>query len=113
MATSFISAADLPLADKDTTVDIDMNGATVTRAIFAGTRVPPELVEAWREQTGAPLTEAEIAARERAQADADALAAVEKQEATAAKEGTASKAEQGDPAPARKVARRASSPPSA
>lgn len=107
MATSFISAADLPLADKDTTVDIDVNGATVTRAIFAGTRVPPELVEAWREQTGAPLTEAEIAARERAQADAEALARVEEQESAAAASGEAPESEQGDPAPARKVSRRA------
>jgi hypothetical protein len=95
--TSFISAADLPLADKDTTVDVDMNGATVTRKVFAGQRVPAELVAAWREQTGAPLTEAEIRAREAEDARAAAAA-----ELDADPEG----AEQGDPAPARKTARR-------
>lgn len=95
MATSFVSAGDLPLASEDVTVTVHVNGADVQRKVFAGTRVPAELVDAWREQTGAPVTDRE---QEIAKEQEDALAA------SAALDDDPD-AEKGDPAPARRTPR--------
>jgi hypothetical protein len=101
-STSFINEADLPIAEKDAVVEIDVAGAAVHRKIFAGSRVPPDLVDAWRDQTGAKLT-----AREKEQLDA--LKDEDKRIAAVAKSiaetppGETPDAEQGDPAPARQT----------
>ena len=94
--TGFVDAADLPLADEDVVVTIEVNGASVDRKVFAGTRVPAELVEAWREQTGAPLSDGERRAQD---AEAERVKALEELDADP------EAAEQGDPAPARRTSR--------
>lgn len=95
MPTAFVSSEDLPIAPEDATVTIHVNGADVQRKVFAGTRVPAELVEAWREQTGAPVSDRE---KEIAKAQDDALAASEALDDDP-------DAEKGDPAPARRTPR--------
>lgn len=68
MAT-FYAETDLPLAESDVVVEQELDyGVKLEHKVFAGTRVPPYLVDAWREATGAPLTESEIAQQE-AEAD--------------------------------------------
>jgi hypothetical protein len=94
-STAFVSSEDLPLASEDATVEIEVNGAKVQRKVFAGTRVPAELVDVWRKQTGAPVTDRE---KEIAKAQEDALAASEALDDDP-------DAEKGDPAPARRTPR--------
>jgi hypothetical protein len=66
MAT-FYAETDLPLAEADVIVQQELDyGVKLDHKVFAGTRVPPYLVDAWREATGAPLTEAEIKQQEEA-----------------------------------------------
>lgn len=49
----FYTEADLPLADKDTTVKQKIqHGVEIERKVFAGTRVPPDLIDAYNEATG-------------------------------------------------------------
>jgi hypothetical protein len=99
MPTTFYTEADLPLATEDVVVTKTIDhGVEVEHKVFAGTRVPADLVDAWREQTGAPLTEAEIKQREAEEERASAHAANVADPAAAA---------EGDPAPARKTATRA------
>jgi pyruvate/2-oxoglutarate dehydrogenase complex dihydrolipoamide acyltransferase (E2) component len=50
---TFYSESDLPLAKEDAVVDQELDhGVTVQRKIMAGTRVPPDLIEAYEEKTG-------------------------------------------------------------
>lgn len=106
--TSFVSAADLPIASEDAIVTIHVNGADVGRKVFAGDRVPAELVDAWREQTGAPLTDAEQAREKEAEAAATERADLERKRLGLDGPKAQAEIEEGDPAPARKRSTRAS-----
>lgn len=101
----FVNQEDLPIAEEDAIVEIEVAGAPVQRKIFAGTRVPAELVDVWREQTGAPESDGERRLRETAEREARDLAELEKSEADA-EPGTVPESEKGDPAPARRTSRR-------
>lgn len=92
----FYEERDLPIAKETTVVTQTINrDVKITRKVFAGTRVPPDLIEAWREQTGALVTDRE---KEIAKAQEDALAASEALDDDP-------DAEKGDPAPARRTPR--------
>lgn len=113
----FYTEADLPLATETVIVKVTLDEGRevaagheprptiVERKIVEGTRVPADLVDAWREQTGADESEGEKRMREQAEADAKALQEVQEMEASAAP-GETPESEQGDPAPARRVRRR-------
>lgn len=45
--SGWFSEADLPLAKEDRTVEVEVAGVMVQRKIIAGTRVPPDLIEAY------------------------------------------------------------------
>jgi hypothetical protein len=45
--SGWFSEADLPLAKEDMTVQIEVAGVMVDRKIVAGTRVPPDLIDAY------------------------------------------------------------------
>lgn len=50
---TFFAQSDLPLAKEDTVVDQVLDhGVKVQRKILAGTRVPPDLIDAYAEATG-------------------------------------------------------------
>lgn len=104
---TFYTEADLPLATETVTITVELDhGVEVQRKIMEGTRVPADLVEAWREQTGGAKSEGEDRAQEQAEADAKLLAEVQEAEANA-KPGEVPESEKGDPAPARRAKRRA------
>jgi hypothetical protein len=44
---TWFSETDLPLAEEDRTVTIEVAGVKVERKVVAGTRVPPDLIEAY------------------------------------------------------------------
>jgi hypothetical protein len=52
--SSWYSEADLPLAKEDMTVQIEVAGVMVDRKIVAGTRVPPDLIDAYEAGGTAP-----------------------------------------------------------
>lgn len=110
----FYTEADLPLAPETVIVEVTLDEGrevaagheprpvVVQRKIVEGTRVPADLVDAWRDQTGGDLSAGEIKGQETEQARVEALAKV--QEAVeAAKPGETPESEKGDPAPARQV----------
>ena len=54
---TFYTESDLPLAKQDAIVDQVLDhGVTVQRKIIAGTRVPPDLIDAYAEKTGDTTT---------------------------------------------------------
>jgi hypothetical protein len=56
---TFYSESDLPLAKHDAIVDVELDhGVKVQRKVIAGTRVPPDLIDAYTETTGDTPTEA-------------------------------------------------------
>lgn len=51
--TTFYTEADLPLATEDKTVTIELeHGVEVERRVFAGQRVPPDLIDAYKDVAG-------------------------------------------------------------
>ena len=114
---TFFTEADLPLATETVIVKLTLDEGrevaagheprpvVVERKIVAGTRVPADLVEAWREQTGADLSEGETKMQENVKTEAELLAEVQKAE-EAAGPGETPESEKGDPAPARRARRR-------
>jgi hypothetical protein len=105
---TFYTEADLPTAPEDAVVEVKLDhDVTVQRKIMAGTKVPADLVDAWREQTGAPLTDREKEIQDEIKAAAAAAAEVAESQEKAAAEGATPDAEKGDPAPARRVSTRA------
>jgi hypothetical protein len=105
---TFVSSEDLPVAPDDAVVEVELDhGVKVQRKIMAGTRVPADLVDAWREQTGAPLTDREKDLAKIAATAAAAATEVATSKQKAAAKGVTPDAEKGDPAPARKVSTRA------
>lgn len=49
--TTFYKAEDLPLATQDTVVEIEVDyGVKLHRKVMAGTRIPPDLVDAYNAQ---------------------------------------------------------------
>jgi hypothetical protein len=110
----FYTEADLPLATETVIVEVTLDAGRevaagheprptiVERKIVEGTRVPADLVDAWREQTGGDPSEGEIKGQETEEARVEALAKVQKA-VEAAKPGETPESEQGDPAPARQV----------
>jgi hypothetical protein len=115
---TFYTEADLPIAPETVIVKVTLDEGrevaagheprpvVVERKIVEGTRVPAELVDAWREQTGANESEGEKRMREQAAEEAEALRKVQEAEAAAGL-GETPESEKGDPAPARRVRRRA------
>lgn len=115
---TFYTEADLPLATETVTVSVTLDEGrqvaagheprpvVVERKIVAGTRVPAELVNAWREQTGGATSEGEDRAAKLAEEHARALKQIQEAEA-AAGPGEVPESEKGDPAPARMVPTRA------
>lgn len=104
MAATFYNEADLPIAPDDATVTLTLeHGVEVQRKIKAGDRVPVDLVDAWRTQTSAPLTDPEKKQLAAALEVEEKRLALER--ARLGLEGPEAKveAQQGDPAPARRV----------
>lgn len=50
--SGWFSEADLPLAKEDRTVEVEVAGVMVARKVIAGTRVPPDLIEAYDVASG-------------------------------------------------------------
>lgn len=66
--SGWFSEADLPLAKEDRTVEVEVAGVMVQRKIIAGTRVPPDLIEAYEageSPASAPAVEEAAAAATR------------------------------------------------
>jgi hypothetical protein len=115
---TFYTEADLPLATETVVVKVtldegrqvaaghDPRPVVVERKIVEGTRVPAELVDAWREQTGGATSEGEDRAAKLVEEHARALKQIQEAEA-AAGPGEVPESEKGDPAPARMVPTRA------
>ena len=57
---TFYSESDLPLAKQDAVVDQELDhGVKVQRKIMAGTRIPPDLIDAYNEATGGDASAAD------------------------------------------------------